>query len=193
MWNLVLGCPTCDAIVRQSPFSACSCTNAIIVGMVGMFATLCGVSKGRFVASRRTTTLLIASTKCMTESVSFSASIAEIGKSPLGGVVFASLLSSFKRTMAAWCLMPTRWTVSKLNLNKRGCHRLTRPKLSDRFKLHLSELRLIQIVSLLLSRSSQGSKTDEPPAKHFYHIKPSLHSALLRGQNQWQMGLKVSF
>lgn len=68
--------------------------------MAEMLAALCGVSKGLFVTSRGKTTLLIASTICMSGSVLFSSSIAKCKRSFLGVAVSAQFVSDLVRTLS---------------------------------------------------------------------------------------------
>lgn len=139
MSNLMFGCPTCDIIVKQYAFFACSRISSSILGVLGMSAALCGLSECMFAASPGTIASLIASTKCMSMSALFRVSIAKSERSSLSRVVSIPLVCSLERASAAWCFIPARWITSMLNWDRQNRHRTSWPGLSDRFKMHLSK------------------------------------------------------
>lgn len=78
--------------------------------------------------------------------------IAKSGRSTLSGVVFVLLVSNLESASTVWLYIPARWFTSTLNTDKRDCRRAIRPNLFDRFKIHLSESRLVQVENRLPSR-----------------------------------------
>lgn len=108
VWASVLGCPTCDVIVRQYVSSACPRISPSIVGIAGVSAVSCGASESTFVTSGGLVALLIGSTKCTAVLVLSGASIAKSGRLFSGGVLFTSLVRNLETAPAAGCFIPSR-------------------------------------------------------------------------------------
>lgn len=133
-----------------------------------MSATPCGVPDGMFVATSGSIASLIVSTKCTTGSVSFGVCTAKSGWLTSNRVVFTTLLGIIESFLGSWCFLPARWTTVKLNKYKQSCfHRASRPELSYRFKIHLSETWSVRIVNRILSRYGRGSTTAQIFARNF--------------------------
>lgn len=79
--------------------------NLSIVRVAKMSATLCGVSKHIFVASRGSVALLIATMKWATVSVPFSACTEKSGRLPSRVIVSTTLIGNLKNALATWCLI----------------------------------------------------------------------------------------
>lgn len=80
--------------------------NLAMFGRSGTSATLCAVSEGTFVLSRRTVALLSASTKCTRASVSFDVFLAKSGRWPSNVGLPAPLVGNLESASAAWCFTP---------------------------------------------------------------------------------------
>lgn len=92
----VLCCSIFDAVVRQWVSLTCLCVASSAVKVAGMSATLCFLSNSMFVASSGIAASLTLSTKRTTMSVKSDVSIAESGRSYLGGAAVVLLVSNLE-------------------------------------------------------------------------------------------------
>lgn len=104
---LVMGCTTCDVMVRQSVSLACLHINLAVAGLAGVSSLSFCISECMCTVSSVSWAFLTELTKCMIASVLPGVSIASRRGSPSNGVVLVAFVGSLQKASVAWPFKPT--------------------------------------------------------------------------------------